>query len=205
MAEDSYISNAVQYGHDNDTDIIYGIVRNVAKQARDVVEGSWVTYYDADLGDYDISAAAASGGLWSGDFPVEVANGFYIYQFRIRAGDEPAEGDILVYSLKGYWNGAIFSPSALDANGRGDISKIEGSDATDQIVAAIKAMTGFTRNGTWTYREVIEAIAAFLLGDWQDKSGDPTTQEILDAEDDATVILEILSSTTSPYKATTKK
>jgi len=205
MAADSYISNAVQYGHDNDTDIIYGVVRNVAKQARDVANGAWDTYDGADLGDYDISAAVASGGLWSGDFPVEVANGFYIYQFRIRAGANPAEGDILVDSRKGYWNGSIFSSSALDANGRVDISKIEGVDATDQIVIAIKTMTGFTAGGTWTYQELIKAIAAYLLGTWQDKSGDPTTQEILDAEDDATVILEILAATTSPYKATTKK
>jgi len=205
MAADSYISNAVQYQHDNDTDIIYGVVRNVAKQARDVVAGAWDTYSDADLGDYDISAAPASGGLWSGDFPEEIANGFYIYQFRIRAGDNPADGDILLYGLKGYWNGAIFSPYALDANGRVDVSKIEGSDATDQIAAAIKAMTGFTAGGTWTYQEVIKLITAYILGTWRDKSGDPTTQEILDAEDDATVILEIVAATTSPYKATTKQ
>jgi len=148
----------------------------------------------------------------------------------------------------------------VDSNGRGDISKIKGSDATNQIrdsvvddstrftgasiaailadsnelqsliasskiaaqikgtddidlsatqkasiVTAIKAMTGFTAGGTWTYQEVVKAIAAYLLGTWQDKSGDPTTQEILDAEDDATVILEIKAATTSPYKATTKQ
>lgn len=112
MAADTYVTNAVQYQHDNDTDIIYGVVRNVAKQARDVVAGAWDTYAGADLGDYDISAAVASGGLWSGDFP-KIANGFYIYQFRIRAGDNPASDDILLSGLKGYWNGSHFAIGVL--------------------------------------------------------------------------------------------
>ena len=73
------------------------------------------------------------------------------------------------------------------------------------VVAMIKAMTGFTAGGTWTYQELVKCLAAYLLGTWQDKSGDATTQEILDAEDDATVILEIKAVMTSPYKATTKQ
>lgn len=157
---DTYISNAVQYGHDNDTDIIYGVVRNVAKQARDVAAGAWDTYSGADLGDYDISAGTASGGLWSGDFP-EIANGFYIYQFRIRAGDNPASDDILLFNLKGYWNGSVFSSSALDANGRVDVSKIEGTDATNQIGDATHDEVV---EGTITLRQAIKLILAVLTG-----------------------------------------
>lgn len=114
---DTYISNVVQYGHYNDTDTVYGVVRNVSKQVRDVVNSAWDTYAGADIGDYDISAAVASGGLWSGDFPVEVAAGFYVYQLRIRVGGSPAADDTVVFNLKGYWNGSVFAESSIDANG----------------------------------------------------------------------------------------
>jgi hypothetical protein len=105
---DTYISNVVPYGHYNDTDTLYGIVRNMSSQARDVANGAWDTWNNSDIGDYDISAGVAAGFLWVGDFPVEAVNGYYVYQVRIRAGGSPASGDIVVYSRLGYWNGTTF-------------------------------------------------------------------------------------------------
>lgn len=164
MAADTYITNVVQCGHDNDTDVIYGVVRNVAKQARDVAAGAWDTYAGADLGDYDISAGAAVGGLWSGDFPVEVDNGFYIYQLRIRAGDNPASDDILLFNLKGYWNGAIFSPSALNADGmiQADIRKING-ELTNDNLATLKLKQLEVINSTLG-ENAVNLIAASISG-----------------------------------------
>lgn len=135
MADD-IIANVVQCPVGNDTDVVYGVVRNVSKQIRDVVNSTWDAHpASGSLDDYDINAAVASGGLWSGGFP-EIATGFYIYQNRKRAGATPDFNDQIIANVKGYWNGAVFAPIAADADGRVDISLIEGSDATDQITAA---------------------------------------------------------------------
>ena len=49
-------------------------------------------------------------------------------------------------------------------------------------------------------------MGAYLIGTWRDKSGEGTSiQEILDAEDDVTVILELSAGDTTPYKTTDKK
>lgn len=48
-----------------------------------------------------------------------------------------------------------------------------------------------------------KAFAAWLLGNWRDKSGSPGTYEILDPDDGSTVIAEITPSTTTPYKTVT--
>lgn len=198
MAADTYITNVVQYGHYNDTDTIYGVVRDTSKRARDVVNGAWDTYDDADLDDYDISAATASGGLWSGSFPVEATNGFYIYQFRIRAGGSAADGDELVFSLKGYWNGAKFVTGV-------DVVTVLGATPITlaNIVAAIFAKTGITAGGTWTFAKILKISAAWAAGKWQDKSGSPGTYEVLDAENGTTKILEITPGEDSPQKQTT--
>jgi len=69
-----------------------------------------------------------------------------------------------------------------------------------EIVAALMGDTGFTAGGTMTFEELLKFTAAWLIGDWYDKVGDSTTQQILDPDDGATVILEIQASDTSPYK-----
>lgn len=74
------------------------------------------------------------------------------------------------------------------------------------FVSALMADTGVTAGGTWTYEEWCKIVGAYLIGTWRDKSGaDSLVQEILDPEDDATVIMELSASATSPYKTTTKK
>ena len=159
--------------------------------------------HDAD--DYDVAASeVGSGGCrYVADFEADPENpvipmGRYTFAVFLQLGDNPADGDDRIGSVKLIWNGLV-EMFGFETDGG-----LTAAAVTD-VVAAIKAMTGFTAGGTWTYQEVIKAIAAYLLGTWQDKSGDSTTQEILDAEDDATVILEIQAATTSPYKATTKQ
>jgi hypothetical protein len=73
------------------------------------------------------------------------------------------------------------------------------------FVTALMADTGITAGGTYTLEQYLKCMGAYLLGTWKDKTGDPDIQEILDWEDDTTVILEVEASTSSPYKTTTKK
>jgi len=117
MAADTYINNVVQYNHSNDTDTLYGVVRNASKQIRDVENGNFESYpASGSLDNYDISATTASGGLWSGDFP-NIGSGFYIYQIRIRAGATPDVSDDVVGASKGYWNGSSFDSSVVPFQG----------------------------------------------------------------------------------------
>jgi len=74
------------------------------------------------------------------------------------------------------------------------------------VATALMAKTGVTAGGTYTVNDLMKALGAFILGTWQDKAGEGgAVQELLDWEDDVTVILELTSSGTSPYKTTTKK
>jgi len=61
-------------------------------------------------------------------------------------------------------------------------------DATE-LAAAMKAITGITEGGTWTWEKIMKITTAFMAGDWRlDATG--TKQELMDAEDGSTVILE---------------
>jgi len=108
---DTFVTNVVQHQHDNDNDVLYGCLRNPAGQIRDIINGAWIAHPEdgESLDDCDISAATPTGYLWSGSFPVEVDDGFYIYQIRKRAGDEAEYADLVVGAVKGYWNGTVFS------------------------------------------------------------------------------------------------
>jgi len=69
---------------------------------------------------------------------------------------------------------------------------------TAGIITAMKAMTGITEGGTWTWEKILKIMAAFAAGDWR-KSADGTKQELMDAEDGTTVILEqLLTRSPSP-------
>ncbi len=73
------------------------------------------------------------------------------------------------------------------------------------VVAALMADTGFTAGGTMTYEELLQLLAGMVAGTWRDKPADSTKQELLDADDDSTVLLEIDLATTTPYKQATIK
>ena len=119
---------------------------------------------------------------------------------------------------------ADVSAVALEANVEGHVTTALGTydpptkaeldsglaglnDPTAQaVVDALMADTGITAGGTWTYEDWCKVVGAYLIGTWRDKSGEGTSvQEILDAEDDVTVILELSAGETSPYKTTSKK
>ncbi len=68
------------------------------------------------------------------------------------------------------------------------------------IITALKASVGYTAGGTSTFAECVKIMTAWAAGKWQDKSGSPGTQQVLDADDGATVILEVSPSLTTPYK-----
>lgn len=69
------------------------------------------------------------------------------------------------------------------------------------VVAALMAHTGFTAGGTTTYEELLKILAAWAAGTWRDKPTDSTKQELLDADDDATIILTQTLLSTTPYKS----
>ena len=73
------------------------------------------------------------------------------------------------------------------------------------VVTALMADTGFTAGGTMTYEELMQLLAGMVAGTWRDKPGDSTKQELLDADDDSTILLEILLATSTPYKQATIK
>ena len=68
------------------------------------------------------------------------------------------------------------------------------------VVTAIKAATGFTEGGSWTFQKLVKVFTAMVSGKWQDKSGEAGTYEVLDPEDATTVILEIIPLATTPQR-----
>ncbi len=86
--------------------------------------------------------------------------------------------------------GNEFTPAAL--------TNSAGSAAA--VVAALMADTGFTAGGTMAYEKLLQLLAGMVAGNWRDKPGDSTKQEMLDADDDSTVLLEIALATSTPYK-----
>ena len=66
---------------------------------------------------------------------------------------------------------------------------MRGTNAAD-FGAAMKAITGITEGGTWTWEKIMKITTAWAAGDWRVKPTDSTKQELMDAEDGITVILE---------------
>lgn len=194
---DSFISNAIQYNHVNDVDILYAVVRNVTRQIRDVVNSEWDSHPSSgSLDDYDISAGVALGGLWNGDFP-EIANGFYIIQIRKRTGATPDCSDEIVAADKGYWNDSIFGGFAVDVNGRVDVSEIKGVDATNQIRdAIINDETRFSGASIAAMLLNTDAIEQLLNADKViDTSGSPWVLEYRHKDTKAVLLRQTMKNT----------
>ena len=77
-------------------------------------------------------------------------------------------------------------------------------DATE-LVAAMKAITGITVGGTWTWEKIMKINAAWIAGNWRVKPSDGTKQELMDAEDNTEIILEQTLKQTTPYRTITVK
>ncbi len=78
-----------------------------------------------------------------------------------------------------------------------------GTTIAVDIVAALMADTGFTVGGSMTYEELMKLLAAWIAGNWRDKSGDADTKQLLDADDAATVVLEMSLLETTPQRTIT--
>ena len=74
-----------------------------------------------------------------------------------------------------------------------------------QVVTALMADTGITEGGTMTFEKLMKILAAWIAGNWRSKSGSTTVKELLDADDGATVILEMTPKVTTPYRTITVK
>ena len=72
-------------------------------------------------------------------------------------------------------------------------------DATE-LAAAMKGITGITEGGTMTWQTLMKINAAWVAGNWQLKSGETAVYELLDADDGATVIMEMTLSQTTPHR-----
>ena len=82
-----------------------------------------------------------------------------------------------------------------------DVSPAGGSGATAaELVTALLAATGFTAGGTMTVETLYKNLAAWVAGTWQNKSGSTTIKELLDADDNATVVAEHTLSASTPYR-----
>lgn len=89
--------------------------------------------------------------------------------------------------------------AALDSYTNKDDYKLLAVD----VVTALMADTGFTVGGTMNYEKLLKILAAWVSGNWRDKSGEDDIKELLDADDKATVILEMTLSKTTPARLIT--
>ncbi len=67
-----------------------------------------------------------------------------------------------------------------------------------EVVTALLASTGVTVGGTWTFATLLKVLAAWAAGNARSKSA--TVDEILDPDNETTVIAEVTLSKTTPFK-----
>ena len=89
--------------------------------------------------------------------------------------------------------GNYFTATALE------LAPTAEMDATE-FATAMKAITGITEGGTMTWQTLMKINAAWVAGNWQLKSGETAVYELLDADDGATVIMEMTLSQTTPHR-----
>jgi len=58
------------------------------------------------------------------------------------------------------------------------------------VATEIFDFTGITAGGDWSFEKVLKVLAAWTAGNWRLKVGDSTKQQLIDPDDQATVILE---------------
>ncbi len=82
-----------------------------------------------------------------------------------------------------------------------DVTPAGGSGASAaEVVTALMAHTGFTAGGTMAYDDLLKLLAGLVAGTWRAKPADSTKQELLDADDDASILLTQTLSASTPYK-----
>ena len=88
-----------------------------------------------------------------------------------------------------------------------DLTSTMKTSVTTAASAATPTVTvsnaGMTAGGTYTFAKLVKILAAGLAGQVKDKSGSAGVYQVLDAEDQTTVILEITPAESTPYKSVT--
>ena len=84
----------------------------------------------------------------------------------------------------------------LYAKESGDLAVVYSEDYEDE--ARILNLTGITEGGVWTFAKALKIMNAFSVMNMQLKSGTTATYEILDPDDEATVIAELTTNDTDP-------
>jgi len=84
-----------------------------------------------------------------------------------------------------------------------DDCKADLTSLNDISVADILAAVGVTEGGSWDLQKALKIITAWCGGNWRYKA--ENVYELLDAEDGATVMLEMQLSQGSPYRQITVK
>jgi len=108
----------------------------------------------------------------------------------------------------GHWSLSL--PSAVWTDGVGYL--LYGKESGDLHVPVstdVRAETpileqvGVTVGGTWTTAKLLQVMAAWMMGKWQDKSGVAGTYEVLDPDDETTVVVEVVPQASTPQKTVT--
>lgn len=80
------------------------------------------------------------------------------------------------------------------------VDTAEIANLNDISVADILTSLGITEGGSWTLQKALKVITAWVAGNWRVKATDEDVQELIDPDDESTVILEQTLSTTTPYR-----
>jgi hypothetical protein len=88
------------------------------------------------------------------------------------------------------------SPAAVGS--QMDLVDSPNATALAGIASAIFSSVGVTQGGTYSFAKLLKVMGAWAGGRWRLKSG--STYEVLDVEDDTTVIMEVTISTSTPYR-----
>ena len=72
-----------------------------------------------------------------------------------------------------------------------------------RVETPILEQVGVTVGGTWTTAKLLQVMAAWMMGKWQDKSGVAGTYEVLDPDDETTVVVEVVPQASTPQKTVT--
>ena len=107
---------------------LYACVFNSLKQVYDVVGASWVTWDDANIGNYDIALSEnGGGGLYFADFPALAAG---VYTVVVYQGSQIAADEVIGSGVMN-WDGTaeiVYSGSVkLAADGLDDVAIVEPS------------------------------------------------------------------------------
>jgi len=110
----------------------------------------------------------------------------------------------------GHWKLSL--PSAVWTDGvayllyakeSGDLHIIVSKDVRAET--PLLEQVGVTVGGTWTAAKLLQVMAAWMMGKWQDKSGVAGTYEVLEPDDETTVVAEVIPRASTPQKTVTIK